>query len=423
MTSVRSESLRLASRRALVTGGLAALEQVVGDLLELGAGQHVVEVLGAGGVSGDEGQVDGGLLGCGELLLGVLGGLLQALQGHGVLAQVDAVVGLELVGHPVDDALVPVVAAQVVVARGGEHLEHAVGEVQDGDVEGAAAQVEHEDALVGAALVEAVGERRGGGLVDDALDVQAGDLAGVLGGLALGVVEVGRDGDDGVGDGLAEVLLGVGLHLLQDHRADLLGRVVLAVDLGDGAAALSLLDRVGDGLDLGGDLTVPAAHEALDGEDGVLGVGDGLVLGGLAHHAVAVGAEAHDGRGGAVALGVHDDGGVAALEDRHGGVGGTEVDTEDLAHWISLFFPFPAGRLRARARAADCSFDPTISPYRLGYTKSKSNHIRFLEFHATGSPGAAKPRRAPPRTRRGGAAGAPRAGASVRLRPSPVSLN
>jgi hypothetical protein len=41
-------------------------------------------------------------------------------------------------------------------------------------------------------LVEAVRERRRGGLVDDALDLEAGDLARVLGGLALAVVEVRR---------------------------------------------------------------------------------------------------------------------------------------------------------------------------------------------------------------------------------------
>jgi hypothetical protein len=34
-------------------------------------------------------------------------------------------------------------------------------------------------------LVQAVGERGRGRLVDDALDLEAGDLAGVLGGLAL----------------------------------------------------------------------------------------------------------------------------------------------------------------------------------------------------------------------------------------------
>ncbi len=154
-------------------------------------------------VHGDERQVDGGLLGCGELLLGVLGGLLQTLQGHGVLTQVDTVLLLELIGHPIDDALIPVVAAQVVVARGGQNLKHAVGEVEDGDVEGAAAQVEDQNALVGALLVQAIGQSSSGRLVDDTLDVEAGDLTGILGGLTLGVVEVGRDGDDGVGDGLA----------------------------------------------------------------------------------------------------------------------------------------------------------------------------------------------------------------------------
>ena len=84
----------------------------------------------------------------------------------------------------------------MVVARGGQNLKHAVGEVEDGDVEGAAAQVEDQDALVGALLVQAIGKSSSGRLVDDTLDVEASDLAGVLGGLTLGVVEVGRDGDD-----------------------------------------------------------------------------------------------------------------------------------------------------------------------------------------------------------------------------------
>ena len=58
--------------------------------------------------------------------------------------------------------------------------------------------------------------------------VQTGDAAGVLGRLALGVVEVGRDGDDRLVDLLAQIGFGVGLQLLQDHRRDFL-RAVPAV--------------------------------------------------------------------------------------------------------------------------------------------------------------------------------------------------
>ena len=49
-------------------------------------------------------------------------------------------------------------------------------------------------------LVEAVSQSRRRRLVDDALDVEARDAAGVLGGLALGIVEVGRNRDDRFGD-------------------------------------------------------------------------------------------------------------------------------------------------------------------------------------------------------------------------------
>ena len=76
-------------KRAL--DGLAAtIEQVLGDALELATGQRVVEVLRHTVDSGDERQVDVGLRGGGQLHLRLLGRLLQALQSHGVTAQVDA---------------------------------------------------------------------------------------------------------------------------------------------------------------------------------------------------------------------------------------------------------------------------------------------------------------------------------------------
>src|SRR5699024_9241315 len=134
----------------------------------------------------------------------------------------------------------------------------------------------------------AVSQSRSGGLVDDTAHVQAGDGAGVLGGLTLAVIKVSGHGDHGLGNGLAQVGLGVRLQLGQNHGADLLGVVVLAVD---------------------GNLVV-GAHVTLDGAHGALGVGDGLALGHLADQTLAGLGEAHHTGGGAGALGVGDHNGL-----------------------------------------------------------------------------------------------------------------
>ena len=239
--------------QAVLEGAQGALEQAVADLLHLGAGERHVHVLRAGSISGDEGQIDVHRLGRGEGDLGLLGLFLQALEGHRVFAQVDALLGLEAVNQPVDQGLVPVVAAEVGVAVGGLNFEDAVADFEYRHVEGTAAQVEHGNLLV-LLLVQTVGERGGGGLVDDAQHLETGDLAGVLGGLALGVVKIGRHGDNGLGDLFTEVGLGVGLELAEDHGGDLLGSELLGfvadLNLDGGVAVFACDDLVGEILGL-----------------------------------------------------------------------------------------------------------------------------------------------------------------------------
>ena len=316
-----------ASRIDLVERGAGALEQVLRHPLELGAGDRDVEVQRALGAGGDVGQVDVGRLRAGQLDLGLLGGLAEALHGQLVLGQVDRVgrvEGLDQVRH---DLLVPVVTTEVVVTGGGLDLDDAVADLEQRHVERATTEVEDEDRLLGLALVQAVGQRGRGGLVDDAQDVEARDLTGLLGGLALRVLEVGGHGDDGVGDRLAQVGLGVPLELLQDARADLLRRVLLAVDLGGAPRR---------------------AHVPLDAADGAVDVGDGLVLGRLADEDLAVLGERDDRRGGARTLGVGDDRRLAALEDGHDGVGRAEVDSDRSSHRGALSLSSCAGVVLVR---------------------------------------------------------------------------
>ena len=216
------------------------------------------------------------------------------------------------------------------VAAGGLHVEDAGGNFEDGNIEGAAAQVVNGDHFA-RGLVEAVGERGRGWLVQDALHVEAGDAPGVFGGFALRVVEIGGNGDDRLGDRFAQIGLGDFAHAGQDQRRDLRRRHGAFASFDPSVAVLVLDDAVGDRARLALDhvRVELLPHQAFDGIDRVLGVGRALALGHLPDEPFALGGERDDGRRGARALGIgnHLDlrltGGVGAFDHRHAGVGGT----------------------------------------------------------------------------------------------------
>ncbi len=337
----------LARRHAgVLEGRLAgrdgALDQILDQSLELGARQLHGEVLGAGLIGRDEGQVDFGLLGRGKLDLGLFGGFLEALQGQLVFQQIDGVLLFELRREIFDDALVEVLAAEEGVAVRRLHLEHAVADLEDRNIEGAAAEVIDRDGLA-FRLLQPVGERGRGRLVDDAQDFEAGDLAGVLGGLALGVVEIGRDRDDRLGHRLAEELLGGFLHLLQDEGGNLARAVFLAPGFDPGIAVRRLDDLVGHHIDvlLGHRIVEAPPDQALDGEEGIVGIGDRLALGRLADEPLAVFGKG-DLRGrGAHSFRVLDDPRLGAFHDSHAGIGGAKVDADYFCHDSSLMRQIP----------------------------------------------------------------------------------
>ena len=137
----------------------------------------------------------------------------------------------KLLVEPVDDLLVEVVTSEVGVTVGGLDLEHAVAEFHYGDIEGTAAKVIDCDLHVLVLLVEAICERCRGRFVDDTLHVQTRNLAGFLGSLALGVAEVCRHRDHGLGNLLTEIVLSGLLHLLEYHSRNLLRAVETTVDV------------------------------------------------------------------------------------------------------------------------------------------------------------------------------------------------
>ena len=153
----------------------------------------------------------------------------------------------------VDDPLVEILTTKVGVTGGRQDLEDALVDRQERHIKGTTTKIVDNDVSLTVILVQAVSNSSGGGLVNDTQDVQAGNDTGVLGSLSLVVVEVGRDGNDGMGDLLAEVGLGDFLHLAENDGRYLLGGELLGlalnVDLNNGLAIL-LDDLVGEVLEI-----------------------------------------------------------------------------------------------------------------------------------------------------------------------------
>ena len=269
-------------------------EEVTAELLEAGTGDGGGEV----DVVVEGVDFDGGLSGGGEGALSTFAGGAETAEGTLRLGEVlTLVLALELVDEVVDEAVVEVFTTKMGVTSGGLNFEDTTVNGEEGDIEGTTTEIEDEDVVFTffTLAVETVGDGSSGGFVDDTLDFEAGDGAGVLGGLTLGVVEVGGDGDDGLLDFLAEVSFSDFLHLDEDHGRNFFGLelllLTLVVDLDEGLVAGAGDDLEGPVLHVGLDGSVGelAADQALGVEDGVEGVEGDLVLGGVTDEAFGVG--------------------------------------------------------------------------------------------------------------------------------------
>ncbi len=145
----------------------------------------------------ETGNDDFRLIALGQIVLRLDDGLPNRLDDLRHVPAVDVDEGavlLEGVQHGLDEHLIEVVAAQMGVAVGRQHLKDAVLDAENRDVERAAAKVVDGDES-GVPLVETVGERGRGRLVDDAQHVEPGEAAGIARRGALRVVEIRRHGD------------------------------------------------------------------------------------------------------------------------------------------------------------------------------------------------------------------------------------
>jgi hypothetical protein len=244
----------------LLNGLQGLLEKIVVQLLELSPSKGLREILALV----ERLNLDlGGLLGR-KRTLGLLNLALELTHGLRILCDVHVLLLVVFLSEVADDTVIEIFTTEVSVTSGSLDLEYTLLNSEDGDIESSTTQIVDDDlSLLLVRLVKTVGEGGGGGLVDYTQNVEAGDSTSVLeavsqspeihrgmamfmsylGGGTLGVVEVGRDSDNGVLDSLAEVALSDLLHLSKNHSGNLLGceSRVLAVnrDLDTGLTILA----------------------------------------------------------------------------------------------------------------------------------------------------------------------------------------
>ncbi|EKE74482.1 NAD-specific glutamate dehydrogenase [Celeribacter baekdonensis B30] len=309
-------------------------DQVVHKAFQLRTGQfdHEVKRRAGGRVHGNERLVDLGLAGGRQFDLGFFSRFFEALKGHFVFGQIDAMLFFELTREVVHDAHVEIFTTKERVAVGGLHFKHAITEFEDGHVECPAAKVIDRDGF-GFGFVEAIGQSRSCRLVDDPQHFEASNLTGVFGGLALGVVKVSRNRDDGLGHFFAEIGLGGFFHLAENKGGDLRRRIFVATHFNPSVTIAAIDDAVGNEalvlFHFG--VTDATTDQTFDGEHCVLRVGHSLTFGRLTNEAFIVG-KADDRRRGTCTFSIFNNPGLRTIHDGNAGVGGPEVDTDDFGH-------------------------------------------------------------------------------------------
>jgi hypothetical protein len=225
------------------------LEQIDVKLFELSAGKSLGEVLAV--VEGLDFNASGHL--GRQSALGLLNLTLELTHSLEVLLDIGVVLLVVLLDEVLHNAVIKVLTTKVSVTSGSQNLEDTVVDGQKGHIESTTTEIVDNDLALVTGLVKTVGDSGGGGLVHNTQDVKTGNSTGVLGGLTLSVVEVGGNGNNGVGNGLSEVTLSDVLHLAKNHSGNLLrsesfgGLVDVNLDLG---LAILLDDLEGIVLDI-----------------------------------------------------------------------------------------------------------------------------------------------------------------------------
>ncbi|CCJ87598.1 putative NAD-specific glutamate dehydrogenase [Cronobacter dublinensis 582] len=132
--------------------------------------------------------------------------------------------------HPLADNIGKVIAAEARVAAAGAHFNHAFKHIDDGNVKGAAAEIEHQKFLL-AVFGKAIGERRRRRFIDQPLHLEPRQMPRRFDRFTLNIVKPRRNGNHRARDRDAKRHFGIGFQFAQHQRRKLFrAKAVLAED-------------------------------------------------------------------------------------------------------------------------------------------------------------------------------------------------
>ena len=247
----------------------------------------------------NKGKVD--VRGCntGKLDLSLFSCFLKSLESHLITTEVNAAVFThKCFSDPVNDSLVEVVTAQLVVTCCSKNLKYAViGNFKNGYVKCTAAKVVDHNLLV-LILICAVCKSCCCRLVDNTENLKTCDLTCILCSLTLSVGEVCGNCDNCLIYRAAKVCFSIALKLLKDHCGNFLRSIIFAVD----------------------SYLICGAHLTLDAHNCSVGVCNTLTLSYLTNHSFAVLRESNNGRCCSCAFGIGNYYRLAAFKYCYAGV-------------------------------------------------------------------------------------------------------
>mmetsp|Transcript_8759 Transcript_8759/g.11625 ORF Transcript_8759/g.11625 Transcript_8759/m.11625 type:complete len:260 (-) Transcript_8759:61-840(-) len=256
------------------------------------------------------------------------------------------------------------------VTVGRQDLKHTVVNGKKGDIECTSTKIKDENIGFSSSLVHTIGNSGGCRFVNNTINLQTSNSSSILGGLTLGIVEIGRDCDDSIVDGLTQECLSCGFHFLQDHGrnffrskgqnlavlSNLNDRLVLIRDNLVRDQFLVRLHRL---------IIILSTNQSLNVKNCLFGVNGGLIFCGISYQTIAIIHKGNVRRSDTVTLVVRNNLYTTVFEHADTRVGCSKINTNYGSH-LRFILRLDGEGVGQKGQS--------------GYGKSAENHCRKLIF-------------------------------------------